>query len=300
MCVHSLTCADFVPSQITLPRSAVDTQLGSYFIKPTIVADMGLDAGLIVQKTQRKLRLLGLHGFRTSGDILQRQLSKWDPSLHDLIDVDCIDAPLPSVGKSDVEGIFEGPYYEWFRFNKDFTEFYYMDEMFSYITDYMKLHGPYDGLIGFSQGAIISGCIAGLQEKGLALQDVPPIRLVVLVAPAQLRAPHLKIVYEEPTIKCPTLAFLGDKDWLRSAGLDALKSFANCTIINHRHGHTVPRLDEAETATAARFLKSQLAAIDAMPQDQVKDSYLTFTAVHNIVDSKVHINPRNEDIYATP
>lgn len=31
---------------------------------------------------------------------------------------DCIDAPLPCVGTSDVEGIFDGPYYEWFRFNK--------------------------------------------------------------------------------------------------------------------------------------------------------------------------------------
>jgi len=34
---------------------------------------------------------------------------------------------------------------------QEFTEFYQLDEMFSYITDYMKLHGPYDGLLGFSQ-----------------------------------------------------------------------------------------------------------------------------------------------------
>jgi hypothetical protein len=34
---------------------------------------------------------------------------------------------------------------------QDFTEFYHADEAITYITDYMKLHGPYDGLIGFSQ-----------------------------------------------------------------------------------------------------------------------------------------------------
>ncbi len=31
---------------------------------------------------------------------------------------DTLDGPFPCLGKSDVEGYFEGPYYEWFRFNK--------------------------------------------------------------------------------------------------------------------------------------------------------------------------------------
>lgn len=224
---------------------------------------MGIEVGA-EQKPQRKLRLLGLHGFRTNGAILRHQLSKWGPSLNDLFEVDCLDAPLPCSGKSEVESLFEGPYYEWYRFNKDYTEFYHVDEkLFSYITDYMKQNGPYDGFIGFSQGAALSGCLAALQEKGLALQDVPPIRLLVLMAPAQLRAQHLKHVYEGPPIKCPTLAFLGDKDWLRYAGVEVLKSFENTVTICHRSGHTVPRLDEAQTATAAQFLRTQLAAIEA-------------------------------------
>lgn len=212
----------------------------------------------------RKLKLLGLHGFRTNGAILRQQLSKWGPALNDLFDVDCPDGPLPCSGKSDVEGLFDGPYYEWYRFNKDFTEFYHVDEkLFSYITDYMKLHGPYDGFIGFSQGAVLSGCLAALQEKELALQDVPPIRFLVLLSPAQLRVQHLKHIYEGPTIKCPTLAFLGDKDFLRFAGVEVLKSFENKVTICHRSGHTVPRLDEAQTATVSQFFRSQLAAIDA-------------------------------------
>jgi hypothetical protein len=259
---------------------------------------MGLEMDLERGRPQRKLKLLGLHGFRTSGDILRRQLSKWGPSLHELFDVDCIDAPLPCVGTSDVEGIFDGPYYEWFRFNKEYTEFYYVDEMISYISDYMKLHGPYDGFIGFSQGAVISGCLAGLQEKGLALQDLPPIRLVVLVSPAPLRAPHLKHVYEGVTIKCPTLAFLGGKDWLRPAGTEVLKSFENKVIINHRFGHTVPRLDDAQTAVAAEFFTSQLAGVDAKdaaPKDKA------FGVRDNIdaVGTYIVTSSQSEDIYVT-
>lgn len=33
------------------------------------------------------MKLPGLHGFRTSGDILRRQLSKWGSLLHELFDV---------------------------------------------------------------------------------------------------------------------------------------------------------------------------------------------------------------------
>lgn len=220
----------------------------------------------------RKLKLLGLHGFRTNGAILRQQLSKWGPALNNLFDVDCPDGPLPCSGKSEVEGLFEGPYYEWYRFNQDYTEFYHVDEkLFSYIIDYMKLHGPYDGFIGFSQGAALAGCLAALQEKGLAFQEVPPIRFLVLMAPTQLRAQHLKHIYKGPTIKCPTLAFLGDKDRLRFAGVEVLKSFENNVTISHRSGHTVPRLDEAQIATAIQFFNTQLATIDAIEATSLKD-----------------------------
>jgi hypothetical protein len=64
---------------------------------------------------------------------------------------DTLDGPFPCLGKSDVEGYFEGPYYEWFRFNKDYTEFQGVEDAISFISDHMKTHGPYDGLVGFSQ-----------------------------------------------------------------------------------------------------------------------------------------------------
>ena len=31
---------------------------------------------------------------------------------------DVINGPLPCEGKSNVEGYYDGPYYEWYRFNK--------------------------------------------------------------------------------------------------------------------------------------------------------------------------------------
>lgn len=66
----------------------------------------------------RKPRFLCLHGFRTSADILQKQVGKWPESVLGKLDLVFLDAPFPSLGKSDVEGIFDPPYYEWFQFNK--------------------------------------------------------------------------------------------------------------------------------------------------------------------------------------
>lgn len=67
---------------------------------------------------ERKPRFLCLHGFRTSGQIMKTQIGKWPNSVLDKMDLVYVDAPFPCQGKSDVEGIFDPPYYEWFQFNK--------------------------------------------------------------------------------------------------------------------------------------------------------------------------------------
>nr|KJB59900.1 hypothetical protein B456_009G279900 [Gossypium raimondii] len=122
---------------------------------------MGSEAGIV-----RKPRFLGLHGFRTSGAILKTQIeTKWPKSVLEKIDIVYPDAPFPAQGKSDVEGIFDPPYYEWFQFNKEFTTYTNFDECLAYIEDIIIKQGPFDGLLGFSQGAILSGGLPGLQAK---------------------------------------------------------------------------------------------------------------------------------------
>lgn len=73
-----------------------------------------MSSQVVIQET-RKLRLLCLHGFRTSGRILKAQLQKWPQSVLDKLDLVFPDAPFTSTGKSQVEGFFDPPYYEWFQ-----------------------------------------------------------------------------------------------------------------------------------------------------------------------------------------
>lgn len=212
---------------------------------------MGSEAGIV-----RKPRFLGLHGFRTSGAILKKQIeTKWPQSVLEKIDLVYPDAPFPAQGKSDVEGIFDPPYYEWFQFNKEFTSYTNFDECLAYIEDIIIKQGPFDGLLGFSQGAILSGGLPGLQEKGVALTKVAKIKFLIIIGGAKFRSESVaEKAYSSP-IRCPSLHFLGETDFLKPYGLELLENCVDPVVIHHPKGHTIPRFDEKGLEAMLNFLE---------------------------------------------
>ncbi|KAM0893660.1 hypothetical protein ACQ4PT_024947 [Festuca glaucescens] len=205
----------------------------------------------------RRPRFLCLHGFRTSGEIMRKQVvGKWPAEVTARLDLVFPDAPFPAEGKSDVEGIFDPPYYEWFQFDKGFTEYRNLDKCVDYIEELMIKEGPFDGLMGFSQGSILSAALVGLQQQGLALTRVPKITYLIIIGGARFRGSQS--VAEKPytnKIKIPSLHFLGDNDFLKNDGEKLIESFVDPFIIRHPKGHTVPRLvDEKSLEVMSRFL----------------------------------------------
>eukprot|EP01018_Ginkgo_biloba_P039078 Gb_39255 [translate_table: standard] len=202
----------------------------------------------------RKLRVLCLHGFRTSASFLHKQISKWDSSITEKLDMSFLDGPFPAGGKSDIEGIFPPPYYEWFQFNKDFTEYTNLDKGLSFIVEYMEKNGPFDGLLGFSQGAVLSAALVGFQMKGVVLKNYPPIRFVICISGSKFKEPSLcELAYSQP-IKCPSVHLIGAKDWLKEPGEELMQAFENPLLIRHPQGHTVPRLDGEAVNLLNRFI----------------------------------------------
>ncbi|KAF7016724.1 hypothetical protein CFC21_030262, partial [Triticum aestivum] len=191
----------------------------------------------------RRPRFLCLHGFRTSGEIMRKQVvGKWPAEVTASLDLVFADAPFPAEGKSDVDGIFDPPYYEWFQFDKGFTEYRNFDKCLAYIEELMIKEGPFDGLMGFSQGSILSGALPGLQEQGLALTRVPKIKYLIIIGGAKFRSPAIADKAYANMIKIPSLHFLGDNDFLKPHGEQLIESFVDPFIIRHPKGHTVPRL----------------------------------------------------------
>ncbi|OAY66905.1 UPF0483 protein [Ananas comosus] len=180
------------------------------------------------EERRRRPRFLCLHGFRTSGDIMRQQvMRKWPAEVTARLDLVFADAPYPAEGKSD-----------------KFVEYRNFGECLAYIEGLMIKDGPFDGLMGFSQGGILSAALPGLQARGLALTRVPKVKYLVIMGAIKFQSPEVAEKAYGTKIECPALHFIGEADWLKSYSEALLESFADPFVIRHSKGHTVPRLGE--------------------------------------------------------
>ncbi|KAL2320555.1 hypothetical protein Fmac_029524 [Flemingia macrophylla] len=223
----------------------------------------------------KKPKILCLHGFRTSGAFLKKQISKWDPSLFAQFDLDFPNGKYPAGGKSDIEGLFPPPYYEWFQFEKEFTVYFNLEECISYLCEYITANGPFDGFLGFSQGKV--------------LKEHPPIKFFISISGSKFRVPSIcDIAYKDP-IKAKSVHFIGEKDWLKLPSEDLASAFDKPLMIRHPQGHTVPRLDEASTSQLRNWIAEVLG------QPRVGVSVCEHEEKKSEKGNKVEPNGANED-----
>ena len=126
-----------------------------------------------------KLRILCLHSFRTSGEILREQvrLAGWEETLGDIVEFHVMDAPHPASGPvpPDVLAFFpDVPYREWWnateRADPDASgrktmTYVGLEGSLERVEREFDERGPFDGVLGFSQGATLTTILAA---KGAA------------------------------------------------------------------------------------------------------------------------------------
>ncbi|THG04007.1 hypothetical protein TEA_023341 [Camellia sinensis var. sinensis] len=199
----------------------------------------------------RKPRFLCFHGYRTSGKILERELQRWPEFVREKMELVFIDAPFPAQGPpippAAAEGNFDPPYYEWFQSNEDFSEYMNFDECIAYIEDCMTRIGPFDGLLGFSQGVVLT--------------RVPKIKCVIIISGgkfggSKFSSPKLAENAFSSPIECPSLHFIGgEKDLAKPYAIELLDPFVDPFVIFHHEGHVVPKLDEKGLEVMLSFLE---------------------------------------------
>src|SRR5580693_933735 len=99
------------------------------------------------------MRVLGLHGYHGSGSLLRRQLAPLAGAAErgaaeqgaGGIEWVCVDAP--SLARGD---------FGWWHLN-----FRGWEQTLDWVTDYLARHGPFDGVLGFSQGAALTSLLVG-------------------------------------------------------------------------------------------------------------------------------------------
>ncbi|XP_027768673.1 esterase AGAP003155-like isoform X2 [Solanum pennellii] len=179
------------------------------------------------KESKRKPRILCLHGYRESAKILKKLIFRWPESVTGKLDLVFLDAPFPAKGKSRIEGYFDPPYFEWFQFNK---------------------------------AAILCAAIPGMQREGVALTKVPKIKFVILISGAKFGGPSFGVpklavnAFSYP-INCPSLHFLGEKDYQKKDGEVLLECFVDPQVIHHPKGHAIPELDDSSGEIILGFIE---------------------------------------------
>ncbi|XP_055816545.1 esterase FUS5-like isoform X2 [Solanum dulcamara] len=206
----------------------------------------------------KKPRILCLHGYGGSAEIFKNVIFQWPESVTGKLDLVFLDGPFPAqAGKSPREGFYDPPYFVWFPSNKDFTRDCSFEECLDYIEGFMLKHGPFDGVLGFSQGAVLCATFPGMQREGVALTKVPMIKFHIIISGAKFggptfRAPPLAANAFSSPITCPSLHFL---DYQRKDGEILLECFVDPWVIHHPGGHIVPKLDDGNLEIMLRFIE---------------------------------------------
>lgn len=117
-----------------------------------------------------------------------------------------------------------------------------MDECIAYLCEYITKNGPFDGLLGFSQGATLSGLLLGYQAQGKLLKDHPPFKLFVSISGTKFRDSGITEIANKDPIKTKSVHFIGAKDHLKVPAEEFATAFVDPLVIRHPGGHLVPRL----------------------------------------------------------
>lgn len=157
-----------------------------------------------------KMRFLCLHGYQQTAAMMQAETpflqQLLEQTINDQVELVYATGPHPSTPTAAGE-----PTFAWWDIQcPEYT--------FSFLSTLLDNEGPFDGLIGFSQGATVSCLIAALLERPTSLRPVEftacshgPVKVVVSYSGYHEDDERLQKYYT-PNIKTPIIHFISSTD----------------------------------------------------------------------------------------
>nr|XP_043623950.1 esterase OVCA2-like isoform X2 [Erigeron canadensis] len=206
-----------------------------------------------ILRTPKKPRFLCLHGHLSSATILEQQLKVWPESVTSKMEFVYVNGSVPL---DYDDGTSVDQYFGWFDFDKvTMDQYEIIDEGIAYIEDRMIELGPFDGLLGFSEGALISASLPGLQQQGLCLKKVEKIEHVIVISGGGYPVPELTEPALPFPINIPSLHIFGETDIARRHAPELVDAYVDPLVLYHHGGHEVPKLDEEGLRIMYEFLE---------------------------------------------
>ncbi|CAN7998664.1 unnamed protein product, partial [Ixodes hexagonus] len=106
--------------------------------------------------------------------------------------------------------------------------------------------GPFDGIIGFSQGAAMAALVLCLQSLGKITSN---FKFGVLVAGFKSRSSLHDSLYTDGLVKVPTLHIVGDTDTVipKPQAMEIVPFFMSPRVVCHPGGHFIPTTGPCKT-----------------------------------------------------
>ncbi|EXJ77662.1 dihydrofolate reductase [Capronia epimyces CBS 606.96] len=249
-----------------------------------------------------KMRVLMLHGYTQNGTLfhaktraLEKLLLKTFPGIslsYPTGPLQLKPSDIPGFNPSTSEDADSIEAYGWWRRadTSDPPEYAGLDQGLDTVANLIETEGPFDGVIGFSQGAALAAMVASLLEGDSRKQafkkaqarsplaipypaaferlDHPPLKFCIaycgFIAPGE----RYRGFYEDPHIQTPACHFIGSLDSVVEEA--RTQSLVNATggpektqVVTHPGGHFVPSGKQYLEIVAA-FIKQNMAS----PQDK--------------------------------
>ena len=211
----------------------------------------------------RKLRILCLHGYHGSSDVLRGQMQALMEGLESRVELVFLDAPSLSAGDhgwwhavpagsargDDNAGVGHAPmrYEGWERTRKA-------------IVAAFEERGPFDGVFGFSQGAVLTGLLVGLRAPGGVPTPEQPLTFdfAILVSGFVSNDPaHAPLYARRASYALPSLHIVGRSDGVVPSrdSRELAARFGEPTLLEHGGGHVIAS-DASTRAGVGTFLEA--------------------------------------------
>ncbi|XP_066992353.2 esterase OVCA2 [Anabrus simplex] len=213
--------------------------------------------------SQRKLKILCIHGYRQTGDIFRQKIGALRKFLKKYAEFTFVTAPneVPPINRDEAPpGDSSDQCGWWFSTpsnifdSKQYSEVCPgFEESLVVIETTWKESGPFDGLLGFSQGATFVSILCGMQQRKLL--DFSFQFAVMVAGFKSLCKPHDEHYTE--TVLIPTLHVFGESDKVipKERSIQLTKHFKDPVVLEHPGGHFVPAAD-AQKQTYISFFES--------------------------------------------
>lgn len=213
------------------------------------------------------LRILCIHGYRQNGSSFREKTGALRKLLKKQVELVYMNAPhcVPQLSDANENGAggeedqrgwwFSDTQARSFNAGQQCQSSLGLEESVEAVKAAVKDLGPFDGILGFSQGAALVAMLCSLQQQNLEPHFL--FRFAILVAGFQSAcSEHQRFYNPSAPVLIPTLHVFGQEDRVIPDRMsrELLTAFQNPEVLTHPGGHFVPAAS-AHRQTYQEFLK---------------------------------------------